>query len=95
MYQFPLIETDQPTSFEELLFSSKWFAMMGKLTHTIQSVHPIKIHLLTHQRLHIRFISIALEKSHVPEHWHSVELNESERYAVPKPIEQFLQELGQ
>ncbi len=95
MYQFPLIETNLPATIGELLTDSKWLKLMGQLNYTLHSVYPEKIHLLTHQRLHIRFISIALENNQVPEPWLSVEWSESERYAVPKPIELFLQEHGQ
>lgn len=90
MYQFPLIETNLPTSPEEVIQGSQWREILGRQDFTIRSVYPEKIHLLTHQKLHIRFFSVSLEGSAFPEHWVSVGLNDSERYAVPKPIETFL-----
>jgi len=90
MYQFPMIETNQPASPEALFSSSYWHDHCSHLNCSLETVYPEKLHLLTHQRLHIQFIAMRLLTNEIPDRWISVELNESDKYAVPKPIESFL-----
>ncbi len=94
LYQFPLIETDSPTSPEELIGSSGWKEIFKDQPIVIESVFPRKIHLLSHQRLHIRFFSIRMESPELPENLIVVKLNNVSEYPVPKPIENFIQEMG-
>lgn len=94
MYQFPLIETTVPSSPEEVISSDAWREFFKDLTFTIETVFPERIHLLTHQRLHIRFFSISLDGTAMPDSLIAVELDEIARYPVPKPVENFLKEMG-
>lgn len=93
MFQFPLIESTSLATPEEVIGGTAWRAKLGDLTYVIDSISPDKIHLLTHQRLHIRFFSITLAEHSIPENCVFVELKETEKYAVPKPIELFLHDL--
>ena len=93
MYQFPMIETSQPVSPESLFSGTYWQEHFSQLNCSLETVYPEKIHLLTHQRLHIQFFSMSYQAQEVPERWISVDLKASDRYAVPKPIESFLLEL--
>jgi A/G-specific adenine glycosylase len=94
MYQFPLIETPGPSTPEEVITSSKWRNILGKRAFIIENIHPERIHLLTHQRLHIRFFSIRVEDEKTAGHLFSVKVDDLIRYPVPKPVENFLLEKG-
>jgi len=90
MYQFPLIETSLPSSPEEVISSKAWSAILQNIACTIESIYPEKIHLLTHQRLHIRFFSVSLDENRTPDLLIPVSKHEIARYPFPKPIENFL-----
>ena len=94
MYQFPLIETALTSSPEEVISSIAWREIFKDLIFTIETVFPERLHLLTHQRLHIRFISIRLDGAIMPDSLIAVEPDEIARYPVPKPVENFLSEMG-
>ncbi|MCK9639506.1 MAG: A/G-specific adenine glycosylase [Prolixibacteraceae bacterium] len=96
LFQFPVIETTGPSSPEEVITSLAWKELFKNTSINIESVYPEKIHLLTHQRLHIRFYSVKLESNSVPGpgHWIAVEPMEISKYPVPKPVENFLMEMG-
>ena len=94
MYQFPLIETNHPATAEEIIAGSGWKDIFKGLAPTIESVFPERIHLLTHQRLHIRFISVSLDELSVSGRLIKVRRNDITRYPVPKPVETFLLEMG-
>ena len=94
MYQFPLVETTTSASSEEVISSDAWRVILANLAFTIETVFPERIHLLTHQKLHIRFFSIHLNEMEIPGHLIAVERENIARYPVPKPIEIFLMETG-
>ena len=94
MYQFPLIETAVYSSPEEVLSSDAWKDILRNLKYTIDSIYPEKLHILTHQRLHIRFFSVRLDENKMPDLLMPIVRDEVVRYPVPKPIEIFLLEMG-
>jgi A/G-specific adenine glycosylase len=94
MFQFPLIETPTKASTEEVIKSASWKEIFKELPLTIESIYPESVHLLTHQRLHIRFFSVKLEGIGRPEQLIEVKVNGVVRYPFPKPIERFLLEKG-
>jgi A/G-specific adenine glycosylase len=94
LFQFPLIEMASKTPPEEILQSSAWKEIFKNLSLTIESIYPERIHLLTHQRLYIRFYSVKLEENKCPEQLIRVKMDEIAKYPVPKPIESFLLENG-
>ncbi len=94
MYQFPLIETALPSTAGEIINSEGWKALLGNLNFTIESVFPEKVHLLTHQRLNIRFFAVRLEEGNLPDHFIMIEQADITRYPVPKPVENFLLQMG-
>ncbi len=93
MYQFPLLETTHPTSAEEVIGSKAWAKIFGHTNYTIEKIYSEKIHLLTHQRLHLRFFSIRISGKNLPVNFLSTELADLSKYPVPKPIENFLKGL--
>ena len=94
MYQFPLIETPMPTTAEEIICSGQWKTIFANLNFTIETVFPEQVHLLTHQKLYIRFFSVRLEDGIHPEHLVCVDQVDLARLPVPKPIENFLRQRG-
>ena len=65
MYQFPLVETITSASPEEVISSDAWRVTLVNLPYSIETVFPERIHLLTHQRLHIRFfLFISMEQNY-------------------------------
>lgn len=94
MFQFPMIETNAPTSPEEVMVSSAWVDLFKNCSITIESVYPERIHLLTHQRLHIRFFSVMLHENSISSRLIVAERGEISKYPVPKPVENFLLEMG-
>jgi len=94
MYQFPLIETLQRAEPEELIGGPAWQAILGNQQFTLEAIYPEKVHLLTHQRLHIRFYSVRGEGIRASDRLISIPLERISGYPVPKPIAFFLSEVG-
>jgi len=90
LYQFPLIETKEQVSETEIISSQEFQNLFLGLKVTIESVTPEIIHLLTHQRLHIRFFQISLSHQIINSPW--IMTNESDvfRFPIPKPIDNYL-----
>jgi A/G-specific adenine glycosylase len=90
LYQFPLIESEKSLTSKEILTNEKFRSIFEGLKITIDSISPEIIHILTHQKLNVRFIEIT---SHNPEHifpWIKVLSEDVPDYPVPKLIENFL-----
>lgn len=85
LYEFPLIETPGPTSFEELPLES---LSLGRF-HLLGS-HEAAPHQLSHQRLHARFHRLEVEALPSIEGCITIPCEELERYAVPRLIERYL-----
>jgi A/G-specific adenine glycosylase len=94
MYQFPLIETTNPASAETVIESDAWKKILSNIAFTIEAVSPEIIHVLTHQRLHIRFFTVRLNNAKPPGHLIAAEKSELSGYPVPKPVENFLLQMG-
>jgi A/G-specific adenine glycosylase len=94
MFELPLIETILPLSPEKLTISHQWKEIFKNLDYQVERISPERIHQLTHQKLHLRFFSVVLKGIKVPDKMISVDYKEIGRYAVPKPIENFLSEIG-
>lgn len=94
LYQFPLIETPSAESPEEVVNSSRWKALLGNRRITLNSVSGESIHILTHQRLTIRFFLLRLNGEELPEGLIAVDKSEIAKFPVPKPVELFLLQMG-
>ena len=90
LYQFPLIESQKALSIEELLTNEQFRSIFKGTEVSIDSVSPEIIHVLTHQRLHVRFIEITIPGTKTPFPWVKVLPNEVHDFPVPKPIDNFL-----
>lgn len=89
LYQFPLIETQYAVDQKDLLSDHK---LNSIVEGGVDSFEPYQqkelIHKLTHQNLHIKFWvcrTNSLQKNSIP--WTTIS-----SYAVPKPIETFINE---
>lgn len=92
MYQLPLIETFHPSPVDQVIGSTAWKELIGPHIPVVESVSPEKIHLLTHQKLHIRFISVRLEGQFTHNRLLPADRKNLSEYPVPKPVETFLKE---
>lgn len=94
LYEFPLIETDEPTDFATLQQSGAFrrlFDDAGEMRITIR--RPKEKHILSHQILDITFYRVEIEKktatltSYLP-----VRREELDMYAVPRIIHLYLED---
>ena len=85
LYQFPLIESSNFIE-EEGVLASKLLSNKKVKNIFLQYPKPI-LHKLTHQNLHINFWRIEIDTLNEANwiHW-----SETKKFAVPKPIEDFL-----
>jgi A/G-specific adenine glycosylase len=94
LYEFPMIETPAPVTFDELRLRSPW----DKLTrHTGQVEEPAVTynHKLSHQTLVCSFFKADSNKLSESDHpdYIRVNLDDINEYAVPRVIERFLEEM--
>ncbi len=90
LYQLPLIETSAPLTIEKLLTNDQFKSMFNRPGVVIEAVSSEIVHILTHQRLHVRFIEISYPYSDVNPDWKIIRPYEVADYPVPKLIENFL-----
>lgn len=92
LYQLPLIESANPLSIEELLTNHQFKTLLKGPQVTINMMSNEVIHLLTHQKLHVRFIEITIQEPETNEGWIKIRPDEMADYPVPKLIDNFLLE---
>jgi A/G-specific adenine glycosylase len=89
MYDFPLIETDSLLSVNDLLVLPQSVDLFGP-SIKITSVSPVKKHVLTHQRLYVRFIILQQRPVKIIKGWDFIKVEKLKNLAVPKVIFIFL-----
>jgi A/G-specific adenine glycosylase len=94
LYQFPLLETIQDESIEQVIQSEIWQKLFDGKKIEIDSVSNILLHQLTHQKLHIRFWNISTDKIIEGDKYLIIKESEIQKYPVPKPIENYLKKNG-
>ena len=90
LYQFPLIESAKALSIAELLTTEQFKSLFDDMDISVDSISPEIIHILTHQRLHVRFIEINIPKSETSFPWIKVLPKEVHDFPIPKLIDNFL-----
>jgi A/G-specific adenine glycosylase len=90
MYQFPLIESHKSLTLQELLTNERVKSMFEGIKIAVDTVNPEVIHILTHQKLHVRFIEIVIPEHHTSLGWIKIHPDEAANFPVPKLIENFL-----
>lgn len=92
LHDLPMFETTELTPPEELLKSGSFIDCFGE-NSKIHSVSALKRHILSHQRLHTRFIRIDHfnEDFTTEKNWFYINLSDVEKFAQPKLIFQFFE----
>lgn len=92
LYEFPLIETQEPVTAENLLnvINAKLDFCSPKF-QVVNISEPIK-HILTHQKLNVCFIEIKLENllTNLQEKWLWTDINKIHQLAVPRVIDKYI-----
>lgn len=92
LYQFPLIETEQPCEWEALSQLEEWkkvFQGCGKIT--VQTMSPVRKHVLSHQTLYATFYQIEVENTgDLSSNYQQIAREELDSYAVPILIHKYL-----
>ncbi|MDP2336506.1 MAG: A/G-specific adenine glycosylase [Bacteroidota bacterium] len=96
LFEFPLVETTEEKSIRELLEQDEFRQMNEADYSVIENVSSWKIHILSHQRIHYRFIRIRLSREiNMPGDLIRVNKEDIFNFAVPKLLETYLSENGQ
>jgi len=90
LYQLPLIESSRALSCEEILTSDQFRSMIKGTDIIIETISPEIVHLLTHQKLHVRFLEIAISQKPNNPGWIRIRPDKASDYPVPKLIDNFL-----
>ncbi|TSJ43600.1 A/G-specific adenine glycosylase [Mucilaginibacter corticis] len=89
MYDLPLIETSTLLSPEELFALPETKQYFGDKPETA-AISAVKKHVLTHQHLYIRFISIAKQPIAIKPNWVFIKVENLKNLPLSKPIFIFL-----
>ena len=92
LYQFPLIESPNAITIEELIEHEQFKTMFNKDQIVIESVSGEITHLLSHQKLHVKFIEISTLKPDQNQGWIKIVPETLPEYPIPKLIDNFLME---
>ena len=92
LYQLPLIESAKLLTIEELISGEQFRSLFNNRTIVIDSIGREIIHLLSHQKLHVRFIEISLEHHPLYPEWIKIAPQALAEYPIPKLINNFLME---
>lgn len=94
LYEFPLIETEQASGLDSLSNSPSWLKWLPSNTYAVRSITPERKHVLSHQYIHHQFIEIDLIGEDgiesLQNEYFCILIPEIKNYAVPKPIERFI-----
>lgn len=92
MYDLPLIETSGLTLINELFMLPDIKNYFGEDIE-IQEVSPVYKHILTHQRLHVRFIKLKAPHINLQQNWFFSRVENLEKFALPKIIFIFIKNI--
>lgn len=91
LFEFPMIETSEATSFEELMAMLEVNQLMGADNPVVEKIEDWKIHLLTHQKINYRIIKVCLlQEKEMPVELIRVNKKDIFNFAVPKLLETYL-----
>jgi len=92
MYDLPLIETTALLPPEDLLLLPQLAALFGD-NIKFDGLFPVVKHVLTHQRLFVRFIKLHQQHIQLKEEWFITDVNNLNKLALPKVIFIFLKNI--
>lgn len=90
LYQLPLIETIDETTPEKIFTQQEFKELFKTSEAAIDAISNPVTHLLSHQKLHVRFIEISVNNEINHEDWINICEEDLVHYGVPKVIENFL-----
>lgn len=95
LFEFPYIEMQEKTGIEHVLTQDERQSFLFPDPFVVESVSTWKIHLLSHQRIHYRFIRLPVSgKITIPDDLIRVNKQDIFNFAVPKLLESFLAEFS-
>jgi len=92
MYDLPLFETESLLPVSDLLASAEVQQYFGS-DIKIEEISDVKKHILTHQRLFVRFIKVLTKPVKLKPAWQYVSVENLEKLALPKVIFIFLKNI--
>jgi len=93
LFEFPLIETTGKTEVDSLFMNNEWSRITNSTNSTIRRISNWKIHILSHQRIHYRFISVGLSgEIDMPDELFRVNKEDILSFAIPRLLEPFINE---
>jgi len=92
LHDFPLIETKDNVTENEIFNSSELKTILEANKFHVRSVSKFYKHILSHQHLHARFIEIEISKSLKNKKLIKANLSELEKYALPRLVERYINE---
>jgi len=94
LYDFPLIESSEKKSIEDITKTTTWLTFFENATIEIRDVSKEEIHLLTHQKIYVQFVHLKLKtEKFLPTNFIKMDKRNIFELAVPKIIENFLMNL--
>ena len=95
LYQFPLIETSEELSMDQLQTETGYLQLFTSLEHDYLLVpHSSLKHVLSHQILHLNFYEVEVKEGFLlSAPYQRVHIDEIAAYPVPRPIDIFLEKL--
>jgi A/G-specific adenine glycosylase len=90
LFDFPLIETDKPVNEKKLMQTKEWKVLFDDLKFEIRNYSDEVKHILSHQRLHVRFVEIELKEKLKGKSWLYIKENELKKFAVPVVIANYI-----
>jgi A/G-specific adenine glycosylase len=92
LFDFPLIETKIKLSEKKLMQSKEWKAVFGEEKIVVKNFSGEIKHILSHRKLHVRFIEIELSRKLKRKDWLYIKEKELKKYAVPVVIANYIRE---
>ncbi|MEI8113915.1 MAG: A/G-specific adenine glycosylase [Bacteroidia bacterium] len=93
LFEFPPIETSTKTEIEELVKQNEFRDIVNEDQDIIENVSNWKVHILSHQRIHYRFIRIHIfNEILVPDEFIRVNKEDIFNFAIPKLLETYIHE---
>lgn len=90
LYDFPLVETAKALNEVDLLKTKAIENLFGEHNFIIEKIYPWQIHLLSHQKLHLRFIILKLSGFESKQNLIKYTSAQIDQLPLPRPIDQFL-----
>lgn len=94
MYEFPLIETDEETSFSELIVTNSFLALFNHAEATFH-VHQKQVkHILTHQHIYANFYEVTANKLNTSfnRNFLKIKIIDIDMYPISRLIHRYLEQ---